>query len=367
MKYGKICKTNISSHKHMKENNMQKNSEEVSTEKCLKLTQAELFAGTGGLAKAYTENVAWKETMTRLQEMDRALKGTWSKPFVEHTMKIPSLDFAVESVKASINERNRLLEGVNAFGKMGQVKSFTAGFTEVNGNLGAIIQKTKEEMAFQKGLNVLKELDIGLFLKSIDVAISAGKMISNHFVYSICDEDIDDEEKDEIESTNSIILSEIYQPEKKIVNSDSKIIVMPINDQILKYLSENPQEIYRLSPREFEELMAEIYARHGYNVELTKETRDGGKDIILRKPDIIGDSIYYVECKKHSETNLVGVGIIRNLHSTINVDKVNGGVIATTSYFTKDARKFISENKLNAQIKLHDFNTVQSLLEKTLH
>lgn len=346
---------------------MQKNSEEVSTEKCLKLTQTELFAVTGGLAKAYTENMAWKETMARIQEMNRDLKGTWHKPFVEHTKKIPSLDFAVESVKASINERNRLLEGMNAISTMGQVKSFTAGFTEINSNLGAIIQKTKEEMAFQKGLNILKELDIGLFLRSMDAALSAGKMLSDYLVYSICDEDIDDEEKEEIESTNSIILNEIYQPEKKIVHSDYKIIVMPINDQILKYLSENPQEMYRLSPREFEELMAEIYARHGYDVELTKATRDGGKDLILRKPEIIGDSIYYVECKKHSETNLVGVGIIRNLHSTINVDKVNGGVIATTSYFTKDARKFISENKLNAQIKLHDFGTVQNLLKQALH
>ena len=37
--------------------------------------------------------------------------------------------------------------------------------------------------------------------------------------------------------------------------------------------------------------------------------RDGGKDIIIRKPEILGDFIYYVGCKKHEAKDPIGVGI----------------------------------------------------------
>lgn len=46
--------------------------------------------------------------------------------------------------------------------------------------------------------------------------------------------------------------------------------------------------------------MAEIYSKLGYKVEHTQKTKDGGKDIIIRKPEILGDFIYYVELKKCS-------------------------------------------------------------------
>lgn len=72
-------------------------------------------------------------------------------------------------------------------------------------------------------------------------------------------------------------------------------------------MSENPRALYQLKSRKFEEVMVEIYNRLGYKVELTKVTRDDGKDIILRKSDILGDFIYYVECKKYSGNKPVSV------------------------------------------------------------
>ena len=78
--------------------------------------------------------------------------------------------------------------------------------------------------------------------------------------------------------------------------------------------------------------MAEIYNKLGYKVECTQSTRDGGKDIIIRKPEILGDFIYYVECKKYAAKRHIGVGIIRNLIGTVDTDRVNGGILATTSF-----------------------------------
>ena len=178
-----------------------------------------------------------------------------------------------------------------------------------------------------------------------------------------------EEEKAETEKTNEKIITEIFQPdaEKKIDIDESPVIVLsPVNEQVLKYLAENPKEFYNLTDTDFEIVMAEIYARLGYGVTRTQSTCDGGKDIIIRKPEILGDFIYYVECKKYAPNRHIGVGIIRNLVGTVTTDRVNGGILATTSFFTKPARDFILENKWNCQIKMHDYNMVQKLLNQAI-
>ena len=48
----------------------------------------------------------------------------------------------------------------------------------------------------------------------------------------------------------------------------------------------------------------------------------------------------------------------------INLDRVNGGIIATTSYFTEDSKELILDNKLNFRIKLHDFVMIKKLLNQ---
>lgn len=188
-------------------------------------------------------------------------------------------------------------------------------------------------------------------------------------ILSIYHDGISDDEKEEVNETNEKILTEIFRPdiEKKIDADESPIITLsPVNEQVLKYLSENPEAFYQLTDDDFEIVMAEIYAKLGYDVTRTQSSRDGGKDIIIRKPEIIGDFIYYVECKKYAPKRHIGVGIVRNLVGTVNIDRVNGGILATTSFFTRDARKLILDNKLDCQIKMQDYNVIQELLRMTV-
>lgn len=178
-----------------------------------------------------------------------------------------------------------------------------------------------------------------------------------------------EEDNMEEEEVNTKIIKEIYKSdyEERSDNKESAIVTLsPINEQVLKYLSENPQALYQLTDTDFEIVMLEIYSKLGYNVEHTQKTRDGGKDIILRKPEILGDFIYYVECKKYAAKRHVGVGIVRNLVGTINTDRVNGGILATTSYFTRDARKFVFENNYGYQIQMHDYNFIRKLLDNAI-
>lgn len=204
-------------------------------------------------------------------------------------------------------------------------------------------------------------------LYSIDTANIVAGIGENYSLIHYHPDNISDEEVAENEKVNNKIVTEIFKPEEISDKKDSGIItISPINDVVLKYLSQNPQELYQLTSRKFEEVMAEIYNRLGYEVELTKATRDGGKDIIIRKPDILGDFIYYVECKRYSANNPVGIGIVRDLAGIINMDRVNGGIIATTSYFAKDAKDLILNHNLNFQIKLHDYKMIQNLLSRVV-
>lgn len=207
---------------------------------------------------------------------------------------------------------------------------------------------------------------------NIQNSLSAFAKIANNVSLPILNlhyEDISPEEESELNNANERIITEILQPdqEKRTNTEESPVITLsPINDKVLRYLSENPDAFYQLSGNDFEIVMAEIYSNLGYEVKRTQTTRDGGKDLVIRKADMLGDFIYYVECKKFAPDNHVGIGIVRKLVGTVNTDRVNGGILATTSFFTRDACKFILDNKWNFQIKMHDYDMIQKLLSESL-
>ncbi len=110
--------------------------------------------------------------------------------------------------------------------------------------------------------------------------------------------------------------------------------------KIFKYLSKNPQHLFSLDPLRFEELVAELLFRDGMEVELTERSGDGGRDILAWTTTDIGQQLYLVECKRYNEENPVGVSIVRALYGVVEAEKATGGIIVTTSEFTKGATNF---------------------------
>lgn len=162
----------------------------------------------------------------------------------------------------------------------------------------------------------------------------------------------------------------ILPPEKKIetpIMFNIKTDVSNINDQLMRYIAENPFYMHELSPRDFEEMMAKLFADLGYSVELTKKTRDGGKDIYIAKKNEIGKFLFLVECKKYAPNHPVGVDVVKSLYGVMGMEKTEptGGIIATTSYFTRDARQEIIDKKKEYRVSLHDYEYICGLLKKT--
>lgn len=146
--------------------------------------------------------------------------------------------------------------------------------------------------------------------------------------------------------------------------ADRQIIidVTSVSDQLLERVHANPKLMYELTPRKFEEFVAEVLSRLGYNVTVTPASRDGGKDIYAAKKDHLGSFLYVVECKKYAPDNPVGVGLIRQLNGVVQAEQATAGILATISFFTKGAKEF--QRRISHQMGLKDFLGIQEWLSE---
>lgn len=117
---------------------------------------------------------------------------------------------------------------------------------------------------------------------------------------------------------------------------EEQVIELVDNTKILLQSVYNQNQLLDVvDPREFEKIIAELLHYKGYEVHLTKRTRDGGYDVLaLTKVGGIPFKILS-ECKRHKKT--IGIEIIRSFCDVVNYEKANKGLIFTTSYFSKPA------------------------------
>jgi len=104
-----------------------------------------------------------------------------------------------------------------------------------------------------------------------------------------------------------------------------------------------------VTARDFEFLVASIYAAARYDVVITKQTRDGGYDIVATKESRSVVERILIECKR---TELpVGVSIARALMGALASAQATRGVLVSTSTFTNPTVNFA---KSTARLELID-------------
>jgi HJR/Mrr/RecB family endonuclease len=134
----------------------------------------------------------------------------------------------------------------------------------------------------------------------------------------------------------------------------------------IRAIRADPEQLLRLSPREFEEAMAAFYEDRGWQVQLTPERKDGGKDLIIVKSDEAGRRMCYVECKRYARDHPVSVGIIRELWGVVDKDNATSGIVAATSYFTKGAREESQSIRMAHRMALYDYDALVTMLRSTI-
>jgi RNA polymerase sigma factor (sigma-70 family) len=140
-----------------------------------------------------------------------------------------------------------------------------------------------------------------------------------------------------------------------------EIRVAEVSDELIQALMANPDLLYELAPRRFEELVAELYDRRGFEVVLTPPTGDDGVDVYVVRHDELGSSLTVVQCKRYAARNKIGAALVRELQGSVSALRASAGVLLTTSFFTKGARRI--EEQFKYQLTLHDYFDLLELLK----
>lgn len=116
--------------------------------------------------------------------------------------------------------------------------------------------------------------------------------------------------------------------------------------------------INTLSGIEFENLCQSLLQQLGFEVETTKQSGDGGIDLIAYNHQAFTSGKYIVQCKRYSGG--VGEPIVRDLYGVVAAERANKGILMTTGYFSMSAIKFASDKN----IELIDGERLSELLYK---
>lgn len=117
------------------------------------------------------------------------------------------------------------------------------------------------------------------------------------------------------------------------------------------------EKLKHLNPREFEQFCCELFRQYGYKVELTQETNDYGRDIILKRDD----KTIFVECKYYAEGNFVGREVCQKLLGSMYMFNADAAVIITTGTFHRNA---IEVSNMVGNLQLIDTKGILSMIEK---
>lgn len=169
---------------------------------------------------------------------------------------------------------------------------------------------------------------------------------------------------DREDTQDDLLISGLLGPDGQPLNPSSSLYaemvsqVRSVTVEIINWLATHPEKMHQLTPFQFEELVAELLARRGYEVELSPGSREF--DIRAAKKDGVGTFLYLVECKKWQSSKRVPVNIVRELYGTVSKNGATAGMVATTSTFTRDAHEL--QEQIKWKMSLRDFFDIKTWL-----
>lgn len=100
--------------------------------------------------------------------------------------------------------------------------------------------------------------------------------------------------------------------------------------------------LYSLSPTEFEHVVESLYHAMGYATKMTKETHDGGRDVIADKTQAGHKEHIVISCKRVKNT--VEPADYREIMFAVENEKATKGAVVATSDFSSEAYKYADKN-----------------------
>jgi restriction system protein len=131
---------------------------------------------------------------------------------------------------------------------------------------------------------------------------------------------------------------------------------------LIRYFAKHPEKMREMPPRKFEEFIADLFAKEGHKVELTKVTRDGGRDILVFPESSLGRHLHLIECKRYADSKPINVSLVRSLYGVVEQERATAGMLVTTTHFTPPAIQFI--DSLKNRLAKKDYDDVVKWIKK---
>jgi hypothetical protein len=118
----------------------------------------------------------------------------------------------------------------------------------------------------------------------------------------------------------------------------------------------NAESYFAMNPRDFENAIAELFRRLGYEVTQTPFQNDRGRDAVAFK----GPNKFVIECKRYADGQMTGRPDLQRFFAAMHEEKATGGFFVSTGRFARPAREYAADNR----IKLYDRDSLPSLVNE---
>lgn len=110
-----------------------------------------------------------------------------------------------------------------------------------------------------------------------------------------------------------------------------------------------------LTWRDFEKLVGELLESDGWSVEVTKQTRDGGIDVVASRDDpTVGKTKSLWQAKRYGPKSKVRLHEVRELSALREEFRATKAMVVTTNRLTRDAVAWIRRDIYRLGYKEHD-------------
>lgn len=143
-----------------------------------------------------------------------------------------------------------------------------------------------------------------------------------------------------------------------------QVEVVDASQVLVQRLLDDPNELYRIGPERFEDLVQNRIASMGFNTRRTGRTfsKDGGVDLLFWKDDAPFPFLAALQAKYHSSPDIVtGARDVRDFAGTLRILPIAVGVLVTNTSFSFDARWIAKQ--LGSQMRLRDEHDLRSWIK----
>ena len=116
------------------------------------------------------------------------------------------------------------------------------------------------------------------------------------------------------------------------------------------------EDLFDLSPREFEDMVVELFEGYGHKAKRTGKSGDHGVDVIVQTKN--GEKCV-VQCKRWRKS--VGEPVVRDFYGTVLHEKADRGIIIASGKFSRPAREWVK----GKPIALYDGEKFLQLWQRT--